>query len=235
MTETEWHERIGQLVRVSMQSEAYKRYYGIKLTKPRAEVYITQHGLYIRRRRDCWAYVSGNCTELSVRQKILLHEYEEMICDEYSDSGHLDLVTRQAKSIGLPPEAVINAIPLPTTRAVLYAYGWITRERPWQEGLGALIATERGHDSELLQDLGGGHSLKTARKWMEDLGLTWEDVPNSAVHSKADEKHSKMFLSCLAEFVPPDQEPKVLQAVRESLELRELMYWGISDAMEKIR
>ncbi|MEX0802947.1 MAG: iron-containing redox enzyme family protein [Candidatus Binatia bacterium] len=234
MTEQEWRDGMGELVRESAQSEANKQYDGIKLTKARAQIYITQQSLFIRHRRDCWAYVSGNCPQLSVKQKILEHEYEEIIRDEYSEYGHLDLVIRQAKSIGLSPEEVIDTLPLPTTRAALYAYGWLTRKKPWQEGLAALMATERMNDNQLLADLGGGSALRTGKKWIEDLGLTWEQIPNAAAHSKADEKHSEMFLSCLAEFVPCDQEEIVLQATRESLELRELMLWGIGEAMEKV-
>ena len=43
-----------------------------------------------------------------------------------------------------------------------------------------------------------------------------------------------MFLSSLAEFTPRDQEPQVLQAAKESLEIRDLMYRGITEAMEKV-
>jgi len=234
VTEQEWSDQMVKLARAEIQSDVYKRYYGIKLTKACAQVYLAQLGLFIRHRRDCWANVSANCPELSVKQKILEHEYEEIIEDEYSKYGHLDLVVRQAKSIEVSSEEILNVRPLPTTMTALYAYGWLTRTRPWQEGLAVLMATERVQNNKLLEDLGGGHSLKTAKKWMEDLGLTWEQIPNTAAHSKADEKHSEMFLSVLAEFVPEHQEEKVLQGAKESLDLRELMYHGINEAMEKV-
>lgn len=234
MTEQEWGEQMLKLARAEVQSDVYKRYYGIKLTNARAQIYLAQLGLYIRHRRDCWANVSANCPEMSVKKKILEHEYEEVIEDEYSKYGHLDLLVRQARSIDVSPEEILNVKPLTTTMAILHAYAWLTRTRPWQEALAVLMITERVHDNRSLEDLGGGHSLKIAKKWMEDLGLSWEQIPNTAVHSKADEKHSEMFLSALAEFVPRDQEPKVLQAAKDSLDLRELMYTGISDAMEKV-
>jgi len=234
VTEQEWSDQMVKLARAEIQSDVYKRYYGIKLTKACAQVYLAQLGLFIRHRRDCWANVSANCPELSVKQKILEHEYEEIIEDEYSKYGHLDLVVRQAKSIEVSSEEILNVRPLPTTMTALYAYGWLTRTRPWQEGLAVLMATERVQNNKLLEDLGGGHSLKTAKKWMEDLGLTWEQIHNTAAHSKADEKHSEMFLSVLAEFVPEHQEEKVLQGAKESLDLRELMYHGINEAMEKV-
>lgn len=234
MNTDEWGQAFLELGRAEVQSPVYARYYGIKLNNARAGLYLGQLGLFVHHRRDCWANVSSKCPEMSVKQKILEHEYEEVIEDEYSKYGHLDLIVRQATAIGLSPQDVLGAPALPSTRAALYAYGWMTRAKSWQEGLAALMATERVHDSRGLEDLGGGHSSKTAKRWMEDLGLSWQQIPNTAAHSKADEKHSEMFLSVLAEFVPPRGEEKVMRAAKESLDFRELMYAGICDGMEKI-
>ena len=97
-----------------------------------------------------------------------------------------------------------------------------------------MMITERVHDNRHLEDLGGGHSLRTGQKWMRDLGFTRKQIPNTDAHSKADEKHSEMFLTVLAEFVPAHEEVRVVQAAKESLELRQLMYQGISEAMAKV-
>jgi pyrroloquinoline quinone (PQQ) biosynthesis protein C len=234
MNELGWSDRIGELVRESMQSDTYERYYATKLTTARAALDITQTGLFIKHRRDCWPQVSANCPEMVVKQRILAHEYEEIVEDEYSAYGHLHLVVRQAASVGVAPEDVLSTVPLPTTRAVLYAYGWIMREKSWQEGLAALMATERTNDNRLLEDLQGGHSGRWANKWMAELGLDRDQVPHDVAHSTADEKHSDMFLPILAELVSPGQEAVVLQAIRESLDLRELMYKGITEAMERV-
>lgn len=233
MTTEKWANKLLELARADIQSPAYDHYYAITLTKERARIYLSQLALFIRHRRDCWSYVSGNCPVMSVKRKILEHEYEEVIEDEYSKYGHLDLVVRQAQHIGMSAEEVLHATPLPITLAVLYSWGWITRIKTWQEGLAALMITERVHDNRQLEDLGGGHSLRTGQKWMRDLGFSVKQIPNTDAHSKADEKHSEMFLSVLADFVPAYEEAKVLQAAKESLELRQLMYQGISEAMAK--
>ena len=65
---------------------------------------------------------------LGVKQRILEHEYEEIIRDDFSDYGHLHLIIHQGKSVGLEPEQILNAEPLPETRAVLYAWSWMTSE-----------------------------------------------------------------------------------------------------------
>ena len=118
MTEQEWGEQMLKLARAEVQSDVYKRYYSIKLTNARAQIYLAQLGLFIRHRRDCWANVSANCPEMSVKKKILEHEYEEVIEDEYSKYGHLDLLVRQARSIDVSSEEILNVKPLTTTMAV---------------------------------------------------------------------------------------------------------------------
>ena len=76
----------------------------------------------------------------------------------------------------------------------------MTREKSWIEGLAALTITEWANDDRLLQDLGGGLSSRMAKRWMDDLGFGWEQMPNFKVHSEADEEHSDMFLEDLEKF-----------------------------------
>jgi len=234
MTEAQWRERLGGLVRDYIRSPELEHYFSVKMTKPRAAIMVKQQSLFVRHRRDCWSYVSGNCPVLGVKQKILEHEYEEIIRDEYSEYGHLHLIIRQGKSLGLSPEEILNAEPLPMTRATLYAWGWTTREKSWIEGLAALTVTEWCNDDRLLADLGGGQSTRMARRWMGDMGFTWKDIPNLQAHSQADEKHSDMFLPFLKEFATGEMEKLAIKAAKESLDLNALFRKGIAEAQEKI-
>lgn len=234
MNEAGWKERFGGMVRDYIRSPELDYYFSIKMTKPRAAIMVLQQSLYVRHRRDCWSYVSGNCPVLAVKQKILEHEYEEIIRDEFSEHGHLELIVRQGRSVGLKPEEILDAEPLPTTRATLYAWGWITREKSWVEGLAALTVTEWCNDDRLLADLGGGQSTRMAKRWMKDMGFTWKDIPNLQAHSKADEKHSEMFLPFLKEFATGEKEGLAIQAAQESLNLNGLFRKGIAVAMEEL-
>ena len=156
MNEKEWHAEFGGMVRAEYQTSEFDRFFSARLNNARARLSLTQMVPFIRHRRDCWAFVSGNCPEMIVKKKILAHEYDEIVKDEYSEYGHLDLVVRQGKTVGLSPEQVLSVEPLPTTRSTLLAWGWLTRERPWLEGLAAMMATEWANDNRLLEDLGGG-------------------------------------------------------------------------------
>jgi pyrroloquinoline quinone (PQQ) biosynthesis protein C len=131
----EWRRVIGEMVRDHMRSPELEHYFSVKMNKSRAQLMISQLGLYIRHRRDCWSHVSGNCPIMAIKQKILEHEFGEVIKDQYSQYGHLQLIVKQAQKVGMTPEECLSVKPIPTTTATLYAWGWITREKSWLEGL----------------------------------------------------------------------------------------------------
>ena len=62
-----------------------------------------------------------------------------MIEDEHSKHGHLDLIFRQGKELGLSVDDILKAEPLPTTKAAIYAWFWLARNR-------ALAGGDRGVD-----------------------------------------------------------------------------------------
>jgi pyrroloquinoline quinone (PQQ) biosynthesis protein C len=229
-----WRRSIGEMVRAHMSSPECTHYFSVKTTRPRAQMLLKELSLFTRHRRDCWAYVSGNCPILPVKQKILEHEYGEVIRDQHSEHGHLDLIIRQGRPIGLAAEDILNAKPIPTTQATLYAWGWMTKQKTWIEGLAALTVTEWTNDDRLLADLGGGQSTRLAKRWGEDLGLDWKDMPNFRAHREADEDHSDMFLPFLSEFAMGEREKLAFQAVKESLDLMAIYRGGVADAMERI-
>lgn len=229
-----WRRAIGEMVRAHMRTPECTHYFSVRTTKPRAQLLLKELSLFTRHRRDCWAYVSGNCPEFPVKKKILEHEYGEVIRDQHSDHGHLHLIIRQGHAIGLTAEGILNAEPIATTRATLYAWGWMTKVKSWVEGLAALTVTEWTNDDRLLADQGGGQSTQLAKRWMEDLGLDWKDMPNFRAHREADEEHSDMFLPFLSEFATGEREKLALQAVQNSLDLFTIYRGGVADAMERI-
>ena len=124
--------------------------------------------------------------------------------------------------------------PLPSTMATLYAWGWMTREKSWLEGLSSLTITEWANDDRLLQEFGGGLSRRMAKRWMDDLGFGWEQMPNFKVHAEADEEHSDMFLEDLERFAIGEKEALVYQAAKESMQLLVMFRDGIAREMERL-
>jgi pyrroloquinoline quinone (PQQ) biosynthesis protein C len=230
----EWRRVIGEMVRDHMRSPQLEFYFSVPMNKPRAQLMISQLGLFIKHRRDCWAHVSANCPVMAIKQKILEHEYGEVIKDQYSQYGHLQLIVKQAEKLGMSAEACLSVKPIPTTTAALYAWGWMTRAKSWIEGLSSLTVTEWTNDDRLLKDLGGGHSTRMGRRWTEDMGIPWRDMPNFVAHSQADEEHSDMFLPFLQEYATGEREQLALRAVKESLDLFALYREGVAREMDKI-
>jgi pyrroloquinoline quinone (PQQ) biosynthesis protein C len=230
----QWRKAIGEMVRDHMRSPQLEHYFSVKMTKQRAQLMITQLGLYIRHRRDCWSLVSANCPVMAIKQAILKHEFGEVIKDEYSEFGHLHLIIRQAAKVGMSAEEVLETKPIPSTTATLYAWAWLCHAKPWIEGLAALTVTEWTNDDRLLKDIGAGHSTRMGKRWMEDMGMAWRDMPNFVAHSQADEEHSDMFLPFLEEYATGEKEELVVTAVQESLNLFGMYREGVAQAMEKI-
>jgi pyrroloquinoline quinone (PQQ) biosynthesis protein C len=234
MDQRGWKEVFGKLARETMCSPEVEHYFSIPINQPRAQLILKQLSLYVRHRRDCWAYVSGNCPVLAVKQKILAHEYEEMIRDQHSEHGHLDLIIRQGKPIGLTPSDILQAKPIASTTATLYAWGWMTKNKKWLEGLAAMSMTEWNQDDRLLGDLGGGHAYRMGQRWVEELGITWDDLPNWRAHREADKGHVDMFLSIWEEFGIGENEALILEAARQSEDLYRVYQNGLADAMEAL-
>ena len=230
----EWHKKLGDVVRGLFLSPEMQQFYSVTLTRERARLYLLQLGLYVRQRRNYWPQVAANCPELVVKQRILAHEYEELVEDDYSPVGHLDLILRQGREVGLSEEEIIEAQPLPTTQAAIYAWWWIARNRPWQEALSASTIAEWTNDDRLLGDIGGGNCTRLAKSWARDLGFKPEQMPNFVVHSKADERHSEMFLDILERYVPPGGEEGVLKTAKESMEIHRAYFGGMAMAMAQM-
>ena len=234
MNPKEWRKELGEIVRDYFRSPELGHFYDTRITMERAQLYLSQLGIYVRRRRDYWPQVAANCPVFVVKQRIMSHEYEELVEDEYSDHGHLDLIFRQAREVGLSEQEVVDAEPLPTTRAAVFGWFWIARTRPWQEGLAASTIAEWTNDDRLLGDLGGGNCGRLYESWSRDLKFTDEQMPNFTAHRAADEKHSEMFLDILERYVPKGGEDGVLNTARESMELHRAYFGGMATAMARM-
>ena len=97
-----------------------------------------------------------------------------------------------------------------------------------------MTITEWCNDDRLLGDLGGGQSTRMAKKWMNEMGFTWKQIPNMEAHSQADEKHSDMFLPFLKEYATGEKEQRAIQAAKDSLAFNAMFREGIAKAQEKL-
>ena len=228
----DWEEAIGARVRDTMASVEMARYFNVKMTAPRARVALLQLSLFVQCRRDCWANLIANCDALPIRQRLMEHEYDELVEDEFSSKGHYDLLIRQGALIGLSAGDFATVKPLTTSMATFYGWKWIAREGAWQDGLIAMMATEWVNDDRRLMDQGGGLSRRDGLRWIRDFGYRWEEMPNFATHAVADEKHGDLFLPLLSKYI--SNRPSALKAAEEALDLFKLYHSGVAEAMERL-
>ena len=234
MRTTEWRKALGDVVREFFRSPEMESFYSVKVTTERAKLYVLQLSVYTRNRRNFWAQTAANCGEMDVKRQILAHEYEELVEDEHSSVGHLDLVVRQGRELGLSQQEVVAAQPLPTTKAANYAWFWIARHSPWQESLACSSIAEWTNDDRLLGDMGGGNCTRLLKNWTRDLAFRPEQMPNFTAHAKADEKHADMFLELLERHVPPEGEKALLRTAMESMELHRVYFGGMATTMARM-
>jgi pyrroloquinoline quinone (PQQ) biosynthesis protein C len=235
MKPQEWRQQLGECVRDLFRSPEMEQFYSIPLTLDRARIYLLQLGLYVRERRNFWPQVAANCPEFEVKQRIMEHEHEELVEDEFSKAGHLDLIFRQGKELGLSVDDVMKAEPLPTTKAAIYGWFWIARHRPWQEAVAASTIAEWINDDRLLGDLGGANSTRLNKIWKRDMNFSDAQMPNFTAHSKADVRHSDMFIDVLEKYVAPGREQDVIDTAKETMDLHRAYFGGMAQAMLKVQ
>lgn len=228
----EWEEAIGGRVCATMASPEMDRYFSLKMTLGRARLALLQLSLFVQCRRDCWANLIANCDALPIRRRLMEHEYDELVEDEYSSKGHHDLLIRQGALIGLSVDDFANARPLRTSMATFYGWKWIAREGSWNDGLIAMMATEWVNDDRRLMHQGGGLSRRDGLRWIRDFGYKWEEMPNFATHAVADEKHGDLFVPLLSKYV--SDKTRALKAAEDALELFKLYHLGVAEAMDKL-
>ncbi len=234
MEAQEWRQELGNLVRGLFLSPEMEQFYSLKVTSERAKLYLCQLCHYVRERRNYWPQVAANCPEMEVKRRIMAHEYEELVEDDFSSMGHLDLVFRQGKELNLTPEEILSAPALPSTKAAVYGWWWIARNRPWQEALSASTIAEWINDDRLLGDIGGGNCSRLTKSWEHDLGFKRQQMPNFTAHSVADVKHSDMFLDVLERYVPNGTEAAVLNTAKESMEIHRAFFGGMAATMARL-
>ena len=193
MTDLEkYDEVLNRMTRELFDSREVQSFFDVRLTQRRAQIISQQFGLFVRHRRTAWAYLIARVPHLDVRRELLMHETEEAVHDPRCGTDHHSLWVIHGKAVGLTEEEVINARPLPTTRAALYGWIYLAIYRPWLESLGGVSVLERTNMDNIVP--GGAHQTRAEKRWVEDLGLTPEQLPNFRVHREADSDHlSQMF------------------------------------------
>ncbi len=228
-----YEEALNQLTRETFEVPDVKRFYATQLTTKRAQIIAQQFGLFVRHRRTAWAYLIARCPYLEVRRELLRHESEELLYDPRCGSDHYTLWVIHGKAVGLTEEQVNNAIQLPSTRAALCGWICLAIQRPWLEALGGVAVLERVNIDSIVP--GGAHQTRAQKRWMEDLGLKEEQIPNFRIHREADTDHKGQTTAIIEKYVTSDSEWEgIVDASKESYDFWQVFLGGVARAMEEV-
>jgi pyrroloquinoline quinone (PQQ) biosynthesis protein C len=194
--------------------------YSAELTRAGAANYCRQHGIFTRHSRRAWAYVVGNCPEVDVRRFIVKENlYEE---EGIPEASHFLKLVRMANAVGLTEAEVLEATPLPSTRAALLVWETLTKDRHWLVGAAAKGALEYRTTAGL-----------EGERWMSRLGLTRHEADFWLLHHEADQVHGagsiELVLQHLAEQTAVSDD-EILEAIDTSLFTYNMFRRGIVEA-----
>jgi hypothetical protein len=223
---------LNAMVNRQFETPEFNHFFNIRWTLPRARFYLLHNALYVKNRRDCWGYVLA-AGPLDVKSIVWEHERDELINDPRCNSDHFTLCVRQGETLGLKKEEIVNAEPIPAALATFYAWIHLAKDRPWMEALTASSILERRNNGQIVK--GGGMSARIGKKWRDELGLEWSQMPAQDVHRSADEAHSDMMEEIFARYANSDETlAPVLHAARESLEIDRAFRGALADEMERV-
>ncbi|HEV8341807.1 MAG TPA: iron-containing redox enzyme family protein [Candidatus Binatia bacterium] len=229
---TQLREELDGMVNHQFGTPEFVRFLNVRFTMNRARFFAIHMALYTKNRRDCWGYVQG-AAPLDVKRIIWRHEEEELVSDPRCETDHFSLQVKECRLLGIHPEEVEKAEPIPQARAAHYAWIYLALQQDWLAAVASSSILERRNSNEIVK--GGGLSLRIGKKWREELGLDWKDMPSMEVHKEADKEHADMMWAIFERYAASGSGyGSVLAGARESLAIDRAYRLGLAVAMEGI-
>lgn len=227
---TQLREELDRMVNAQFETPEFRRFLSVKFNMNRARFFAIHMALYTSNRRDCWGYVQG-AAPLDVKRIIWQHEEEELVSDPRCETDHFTLQVRECRLLGIHPEEVGKAEPVPQARAAHYAWTYLALQQDWLAAFASSTILERRNSNEIVR--GGGLSLRIGQKWREELGLDWKDMPSMEVHKEADKAHADMMWGVLERHAASESGYRsALAGAGESLAIDRAYRLGLAVAME---
>ncbi len=82
---------------------------------------------------------------------------------------------------------------------------------------------------------GGAHQTRAQKRWIEDLGLKEEQIPNFKLHREADNVHLSQMMQLISKYATTEEQWKgIVDASRQSFDFWQVFLGGIARAMEEV-
>ena len=227
---SELQQKLDEICREHIEESQRLKLRDVTLTPARGRLIAVQRALFNKNRRDCWGAVQCS-SPIDVKRVVWAHEEEELIRDPRCGSDHYSLHVRRCMALGLTPEEIENAQPLPSSRAAFYAWLYIARTKPWIQALSSSSVLER--DANMMS--ARGDVKRNTEKWKKELGLTDKDMEVQTANENADGDHSDMMAGIFDRHATtPELQALVLQGARESLEINRTFIASLTEAAKRL-
>jgi pyrroloquinoline-quinone synthase len=191
------------------------------LSRAGLQGFATQFFLQVVEFPKAVSALHANCPWLDARRELAESLYEEETGKISQTKPHPELFLDFTRALGLRDVQVIDAIPLPTTTALIHWFELSTRQRPFLEGVAAINLAAEGQVP--------GAFGPFARALERHYGLSREAVAFWDVHEVADREHSDVGDHIVVRHATTDElQSRITAAVRTSLE----MWWQFFDGMD---
>lgn len=183
------------IANAQFETPEFQLLFDLPLTMERVRFFATQMVLYNVNRRDCWAYVQARAP-WDVKRVIWQHEQDELYYDPRGGSDLRELMSKEARALGMSEQDLAAAEPTPLIQAAFLGFVQINASEPWLAALTASHFLERRNNSNLIR--GGGFSERWRDKIVRELEVVPTLLISSNVHVEADRDHSDMIWDMLA-------------------------------------
>src|SRR5215469_281701 len=184
--------------------------------------FAVQFFLQVREFPRAVSALHSRCYDADERVKLAESLYEEETGKISGSAPHPELFIRLGLGLGLDRQDMIHGKPLPSTAALTDWFELSTKDRSFNEGVGAINLAAEGQVP--------GNFGPFARALQKNYGLSREQVAFFDVHEIADRDHSDVGDHILSRALLSEGERAgVWAAVERSLDL----WWQFFDGIER--
>ncbi len=197
------------MANAQFESDAFKRFLGLKFNKERAQMYIIQRTHWTVNRRECWAQIQSSAP-MPVKQVVWQHERDELEGDpSIGKADHYTMNLQEGAAVGLAPEDFDRVGPSDGCLTCCYAWLHFASTAPWLSALAASSALEMSNSDELVE--GGGMARRIAVKMRDEAGIPFKKQVSNVEHMAADVEHAHMMMDVAARFATEKREQDLIR------------------------
>ena len=221
------------MANAQFESDAFKRFLGLKFNESRTRMYIIQRTHWTVNRRECWAQIQS-AAPMPVKHVVWQHERDELEGDpSIGKADHYTMNLQEGAALGLKPEDFDRVGPSDGCLTCCYAWLHFAGSAHWLSALAASSALEMSNSDEILD--GGSMARRISVKMRDEAGVPIKKQITNVEHMEADIEHAHMMMDVAAEFATEKREQDlILHGARTSWSIDRIWKGHLADLLAGI-